>query len=64
MAWFELKGDARLGRCTTENCGGQPTWRLEAHGTGSNHCSGCKELIEAQTMLPPISRRADLADNQ
>jgi hypothetical protein len=40
--WFELKGDSRLGRCATEGCGGQPTWRLEAGGCGSNYCSGCK----------------------
>lgn len=46
MAWFELKGDARLGRCASENCGGQPTWRLEADGVGSNYCSGCKDYIE------------------
>jgi hypothetical protein len=43
--WFELRGDARLGRCATEGCGGQPTWRLEANGTGSNFCSGCKGQI-------------------
>ena len=46
MAWFELKGDARLGRCTTEGCGGQPTSRLEAGGVGSNYCSGCRTAIE------------------
>jgi hypothetical protein len=43
--WFELKGDERLKRCATEGCGGQPTWRLEHGGTGSNYCSGCKERI-------------------
>lgn len=47
MPWFDLKGDARLGRCTTDNCGGQPTSRLEAHGVGSNYCSGCRAEIEA-----------------
>lgn len=41
--WFNLKGDARLGRCATEGCGGQPTYRLEAWGIGSNYCSGCRE---------------------
>lgn len=41
--WFPLTGDERLGRCATEHCGGQPTWRLEAEGQGSNYCSGCKE---------------------
>lgn len=44
--WFDLKGDARLGRCTTEGCGGQPTSRLEAGGVGSDYCSGCREKIE------------------
>lgn len=39
--WFKLTGDARLGRCSSEGCGGQPTWRLEAGGVGSNYCSGC-----------------------
>jgi hypothetical protein len=50
--WFELKGDARLGRCDSEDCGGQPTWRLEAGGVGSNYCSGCKEKIEQQREPP------------
>lgn len=44
--WFELKGDKRLCRCTTENCGGQPTWRLESGGIGSDYCSGCKDNID------------------
>jgi hypothetical protein len=43
--WFKLSGDARLGACASENCWGQPTWRLEAEGVGSNYCSGCKEKI-------------------
>lgn len=44
--WFELKGDERITqRCATEGCGGQPTWRLEADGVGSNYCSGCKAKI-------------------
>lgn len=46
--WFERKGDARLGCCTSCDCLGQPTWRLEADGVGSNYCSGCKEKIERQ----------------
>lgn len=47
MAWFELRGDARInGRCATEGCGGQPTSRLETNGVGSNYCSGCKAKIE------------------
>jgi hypothetical protein len=44
--WFELKGDVRLTQCASEGCGGQPTWRLEAEGVGSNYCSGCKARIE------------------
>lgn len=44
--WFELTGDKRLGRCASEDCGGQPTWRLESGGVGSNYCSGCKEKID------------------
>lgn len=44
--WFKLKGDIRLGRCASADCGGQPTFRLEADGVGSNYCSGCKERIE------------------
>lgn len=44
--WFKLGGDARLGACASENCWGQPTWRLEADGVGSNYCSGCREKIE------------------
>jgi hypothetical protein len=48
--WFKLGGDSRLGRCDSEGCGGQPTWRLEASGVGSNYCSGCQERIEAATL--------------
>lgn len=44
--WFELRGDERLGRCTSDGCGGQPTSRLEAGGIGSNFCSGCRAAIE------------------
>lgn len=44
--WFRLTGDERLGACASDGCGGQPTWRLEAGGIGSNYCSGCKEKIE------------------
>lgn len=46
--WFELKGDERITqRCATDGCFGQPTWRLEHEGVGSNHCSGCREKITA-----------------
>lgn len=45
MPWFALYGDERLGRCATENCGGQPIYRLEAGGAGSNYCSGCQAAI-------------------
>jgi len=44
--WFKLQGDRRLDRCSTDGCGGQPTWRLESGGIGSDYCSGCKEKIE------------------
>lgn len=47
MAWFELNGEARLGKCATDKCGGAPIFRLEAGGTGSNYCSGCRAKIEA-----------------
>lgn len=46
MTWFRLRGDARLGRCTSEGCGGQPMWRLEAGGVGSDYCSGCRQQID------------------
>ena len=57
MAWFELKGDARLGQCATEACGGQPTSRLEADGVGSNYCSGCRDKIERQERDSAFCRR-------
>lgn len=57
--WFKLSGDARLGACASENCWGQPTWRLEAEGVGSNYCSGCKEKIEQ-----PRQRRYILSGGQ
>ena len=47
--WFKLTGDERLGRCASEKCGGQPTWRIEANGVGSNFCSGCKDKIAITT---------------
>jgi hypothetical protein len=56
--WFKLSGDARLGHCDSEKCGGQPTWRLEADGVGSNYCSGCKEIIDRRNeanYFPPAS---------
>jgi hypothetical protein len=60
--WFELKGDARLGRCASERCGGQPTWRLEADGVGSDYCSGCKERIDAAALgMSPEERRREKA---
>lgn len=49
--WFDLKGDARLGRCATEGCCGQPTSRLEADGVGSNYCSGCRAKIAAPKLV-------------
>lgn len=52
MAWFELRGDARLGRCASEGCGGQPTYRLESGGVGLDYCSGCKEAIERMERTP------------
>lgn len=59
--WFERKGDARLGRCDSENCGGQPTWRLEADGVGSNYCSGCKSKIEGHqpTLAEALQQEAE-----
>jgi len=50
--WFELSGDARFGSCATEGCGGQPIWRLEADGVGSNYCSGCASRIRALSQDP------------
>jgi hypothetical protein len=56
--WFTLRGDERLTRCASEDCGGQPTWRLEADGVGSNYCSGCKEKIDwaCTTKFPEADR--------
>lgn len=48
MSWFSLRGDERLGRCASEGCAGQPIFRLEAEGVGSNYCSGCRAKIEAR----------------
>jgi len=61
--WFDLKGDARLGRCATECCGQQPQFRLEAGGVGSNFCSACRAKIEdvqaMQRMLADMTARKD-----
>lgn len=47
--WFKLEGDKRFGRCATQGCGGQPIYRLEVGGTGSDFCSGCRTVIESET---------------
>lgn len=50
MTWFRLTGDERIkDRCASEGCAGQPTWRLEAGGIGSNYCPGCKAKIDRVT---------------
>jgi hypothetical protein len=50
--WFQLAGDERIAqRCASEDCGGQPTWRLESGGIGSNYCSGCKSKIDARKVI-------------
>lgn len=55
MPWFPLRGDARIAlRCATENCAGQPTWRLEAANVGSVYCSGCHEKIESDPHWPEL----------
>lgn len=56
--WFELKGDARLGRCATERCGGQPAFRLEADGIGADYCSGCATVISGFTGIRLPSKPA------
>lgn len=62
MTWFNLTGDARLGRCDTEGCGGQPTWRLETCGIGSNYCSGCKEIIASPTPQCEVQSAVAITD--
>lgn len=43
---FRLGGDARLTqRCATEDCAGQPIYRFERDGIGSNYCSGCAAAL-------------------
>lgn len=45
--WFRLKGDERIReRCASEECHGQPIWRLEVDGVGSVYCAGCKNRID------------------
>lgn len=59
MAWFALTREERLGRCATQDCGGQPIWRFEGGGVGSNYCSGCKSKIapngEADELVQSIN---------
>lgn len=55
--WFELKGDERLGRCASEKCGGQPTYRFECDGVGSSYCSGCKSKIDWASRRPTMVAR-------
>lgn len=50
MAWLRLTGDERITRrCASEGCAGQPTWRLEEDGLGSDYCSGCRMRIKYPT---------------
>lgn len=57
--WFDLHGDKRLGRCATEGCGGQPTFRLESGGIGSDYCSGCRARIDRlKRRLDEVKSRA------
>jgi hypothetical protein len=44
--WFALEGDEQ-GSCATEGCGGQPGYRLEAGGVGSNYCYRCYAKLTA-----------------
>lgn len=60
--WFALSGDARLEACATDACGGQPMYRLEAGGVGSNYCSGCTERIKALSALTSPQAGAGEAD--
>jgi hypothetical protein len=62
--WFELKGDARLARCASENCGGQPTWRLEADGVGSDYCSGCRSRIDSNCEWVEVTDGTTLAGDR
>lgn len=59
--WFALKGDERITRrCATEECHGQPTWKLESGGVGSFYCSGCKEqLTWIARNVPALLREPD-----
>ena len=59
MTWFDLTGDSRLGRCATENCGGQPVFRLEAGGVSSNYCSGCHAMIVEIGTMGKLNRLTD-----
>lgn len=57
--WFDLHGDKRLGRCATEDCGGQPAYRLEVDGTGSDYCSGCRaKIVRLKRRLAEAKSRA------
>lgn len=63
MFWFPLTCDERLGRCATENCGGQPIFRFECDGVGSNYCSGCrvkiKDMEACDSCGLPVDKHAD-----
>lgn len=63
MPWFMLGGDARLGQCATDNCGGQPTWRFEGSGIGSNYCPGCRERIRSTPPSDGISMEQAAAES-
>jgi hypothetical protein len=60
--WFNLRGDQRLSRCATEGCSGQPTFRLEAYGVGSNYCSGCRDKIDPYSTCEKPADSARLGD--
>jgi hypothetical protein len=60
--WFDLTGDERLTQCASEGCFGQPTFRLEADGVGSNYCSGCKAKIDWALVPKPDQITASVDD--
>lgn len=53
--WIEIKSSKR-GICTTDDCLGQPAWRLEAGDVGSDYCSAC--ALEINRLAIEENRRA------
>jgi hypothetical protein len=59
--WFALPYILKQGPCATENCLGEPVWRFEGGGVGSDYCLNCHAKLTSAPPRPDAD--AKLADD-